>query len=183
MAEQSPGLLALIELEKRSINCAIGLPQQTAVRKPWSGIGFRIAKRNLVAEVGDVREILYIPPVTTIPGTKSWVRGMANIRGNLMPILDLQDYLGNRAVRASRRSRIMVVNKDDLWAGLMVDEVYGLRHFYEEEKITNIPEPESNADRRVIEHLISGFLHQNSPWYIFSMKKLVDSSDFLQVAV
>lgn len=183
MSDSSPGLDALLELEARSVNCALGLPQQKEIRKPWSGIGFRIGNRNLVAEVGDVKEVLYIPPVTTIPGTKTWVKGMANIRGNLMPILDLQDYLGKKAVRMTRRNRIMVVNNDDLWAGLMVDEVFGLRHFYEEEKLTVMPVAESEADRRVIEHLMSGFIHDKMHWYIFSMKKLVESRDFLQVAV
>lgn len=183
MSDSSPGLDALLELEARSVNCALGLPQQKEIRKPWSGIGFRIGNRNLIAEVGDVKEVLYIPPVTTIPGTKTWVKGMANIRGNLMPILDLQDYLGKRAVRMTRHNRIMVINNDDLWAGLMVDEVYGLRHFFEEEKIIEKPVAESAADQKVVEYLTSGFTHDNASWYIFSMKKLAQSRDFLQVAV
>ncbi len=169
----------LLALEQRSVAVAVGLPQQQQLRRPWSGIGFRVGKQNLVAAVGDVNEILYLPQVTLIPGTKSWVKGMANIRGNLMPVLDLQDYLGTPPVNIGRHSRILVVNHLDLWAGLLVDEVFGLKHFYDDEKLTG----KITTSKQLAPYLTNGFRQNDNPWYIFSMKILTQTPDFLRVAV
>lgn len=168
----------LAEIEKRCSATAIGLPQQVEAKKPWSGIAFRMEGHNLVAAVGDVNEILYYPRITTIPGTKSWVKGMANIRGTLMPIIDLQDYLGTAPVRVDRNSRILIVNNQDLWAGLLVDEVLGLKHFFDDEESSEKP----GFDGRLVEYLISGYKQNDAPWHVFDMKKLTEQQAFLQVS-
>jgi len=177
--EKTDAFDVLLSLQERCIKSAAGLPQQKELRRPWSGIGFRVGKQNLVSAVGDVNEILYLPQVTLIPGTKTWVKGMSNIRGNLMPILDLQDYLGTQPVNVSRHSRILVVNHLDLWAGLLVDEVYGLKHFHDDEKLTG----KIKTTKHLAPYLINGFQQNDVPWYIFSMKALTKTPEFLRVAV
>ncbi len=169
----------LVALERRCIEAAAGLPQQQEIRRPWTGIGFRVANQYLVAAVGDVNEILYIPQVTYIPGTKSWVKGMANVRGNLMPILDLQDYLGTTPAQINRQSRILIVNHIDLWAGLLVDEVYGLKHFFDDERMSG----KITAARQLAPYLTSGFRQNDTAWFVFSMKVLTQTPEFLRVAV
>lgn len=168
----------LLEIERRSTETAIGLPQQVEAKKPWSGIAFRIEKHNLVAAVGDVNEILYFPKTTTIPGTKSWVKGMANIRGTLMPVIDLQDYLGTQPVAVDRNSRILIVHNEELWAGLLVDEVIGLKHFFDDEESSEQPKFKGEMTN----YLSSGYKQNDAPWFVFDMKKLTEQQEFLQVS-
>ena len=44
----------------------------------------------------EAREVLGVPaPLTRVPGAKSWILGLANVRGQLLPIIDLRAYLGS----------------------------------------------------------------------------------------
>lgn len=93
VAETNPLFEILRDIEARSRQKALGLPSQVEVRLSWSGIGFRIGDVRLVAEFGEVSEILPYPPMTRVPSAQPWVMGLANIRGTLMPILDLGNFI------------------------------------------------------------------------------------------
>lgn len=157
---------------------AAGLPQQRALKKPWTGIGFRIGALNLVAAVDDVREILYYPPISLIPGAKGWVRGVANIRGTLVPIVDLKHYLGQPPVDIHARSRVLVIHYDELWAGLLVDDVSGLKHFQED----NTSEVSDEARLALKSFLKGAYAHQDACWHIFSFKELAETPEFIRIA-
>lgn len=169
----------LLELEHKCKENAAGLPQQVEVRKPWSGIGFKIGDFQLVSAVGDVNEILHFPRVTTIPGTKPWVKGMANVRGNLIPIIDLKGYLGKEQTRLNASSRVLVINNKDLWAGLLVDQVMGLKHFYD----ADVKNEKPSLDKNVDPYLSAGYAQNNDNWYVFSMKTLAENPVFFQVSM
>lgn len=169
----------LSEIESRSMGTAVGLPQQTEVSRPWSGIGFEIGDFQLVSSVGDVNEILHFPRVTTIPGTKPWVKGMANVRGNLIPIIDLKGYLGQNLTQLNSGSRVLVINNGDLWAGLLVDKVLGLKHFFDDEVRPETPELHENLNP----YLTGGYEQNDVNWYVFSMETLAGTPDFLHVSM
>ena len=79
----------------------------------------------------------YPAVITRIPGSKSWVKGLANVRGQLLPMIDLRQFLGSGATAPQRNTRVVVVNHREIPAGLIVDEVLGFRRF---------AEPEFNAE-------------------------------------
>ncbi len=169
----------LLDLEARSKASATGLPQQVEIREPWSAIGFKIGDVQLVSAVGDVNEILYFPQVTAIPGTKSWVKGMANVRGSLIPIIDLNGYLGKKLTNLNAKSRVLIINNADLWAGLLVDRVMGLKHFYDDEQAEQKPE----IDSALNPYLSVEYQKNNDSWYVFSMKTLAENPEFFQVSI
>jgi len=75
-----------------------------------------------LAEVGEVGRVLAI---TRIPGSPSWLAGVANWRGRLLPVLDLRPLLGADATPLDARARLVVVTADGIIAGLVVDAVDG----------------------------------------------------------
>ena len=78
----------------------------------------------------DVREVLPIPEqVTRVPGAKPWLRGIANLRGQLLTVVDLKSFLGAGAPAADRQARVLVVASREVPTGLIVDEVIGFRRF------------------------------------------------------
>jgi twitching motility protein PilI len=175
---QSP-LERLARLEKLCLDNASGLPQQAQAEEAWLGIGFRLGELQLVAPLGEVSEILTPPSLSQVPRTKAWVCGIANVRGNLMPIMDLQGYLHDRPAALNRRSRILVVNHNGVYSGLVVDAVLGLRHFRDEERCDELP----GQDTRVHEYMTHGFRSGNEHWGVFSMHKLAETPQFLKAAV
>ncbi len=172
-------LQQLARLETLCLANAHGLPQQKQSEDEWIGIGFRLGDLQLVAPLGEVSEILTPPALSQVPRTKQWVCGIANVRGNLMPILDLQGYLHDRAPSLNRRSRILVVNHQGVYSGLVVDAVLGLRHFREEQQCDELP----GTDERVHEYMVHGFRAGNEHWGVFSMHRLAEAPQFLKAAV
>lgn len=170
-------LLHQIELECKKT--AKGLPQRTAIKESWTGIGFRINDINLVAPLKQVNEILHLPRLTHVPGTQKWVKGVANIRGTLLPILDLQGFLQEKPITQTNKARVLVVRRDDLSVGLVVNEVLGLKHFQDEEKVTAV----SRFDESLRNYVHGAFKQNGEEILVFSMYALADNPHFFQVAV
>jgi len=169
----------LAHLEKCCLDHAHGLPQQEEGDDEWIGIGFRLGSLNLVAPLGEVAEILTPPSLSRVPRTRAWVCGIANVRGNLMPIMDLQGYLHDRPAAMNRHSRILVVNHNGVYSGLVVDAVLGLRHFREDQRCDELP----GEDEKIHPYLKFGFRAGNEHWGVFSMYDLAETPQFLQAAV
>src|ERR1044072_9205621 len=87
------------------------LPRRTRAPAEWVGVAFRMAGELYLAAREETREVLAVPPgLTRVPGAKPWVKGIANVRGQLLPILDLRQYLGSGVTPNSRNVRVIVVN-------------------------------------------------------------------------
>ncbi|NOY66836.1 MAG: purine-binding chemotaxis protein CheW [Gammaproteobacteria bacterium] len=170
-------ILLLQDIESRSRKSAIGLPQQEEVKDEWSGIGFRVGDYKLAAPLGQVVEILTLPELSRVPGAKSWVMGIANVRGNLLPIIDLHNFLHGKQTQMKKKSRVLILNHEGVFSGLLVDEVMGMRRYLaENRRIT--PDDLDSSIKPYIEHIYQ----YDEQWLVFSMHKLADSSLFLQVA-
>lgn len=169
----------LQEMEQRCRKHAHELPRQIEVRDDWTGVGFRLGRHQLVAPLGEVVEVLTYPGLSKVPGAKNWVKGIANIRGNLLPIMDLQAYLGGHSTVPNRKTRILVTERNDVLSGLVVDEVLGLRHFLVEERIESV----ETDDDALGPYLSYGFRSGDQQWAVFSMHALIGTPQFLQVAV
>ena len=169
----------LRNIETRSQEKALGIPQQMEIRRTWSGIGFRVGENYLVSAIDEVSEILTYPSMTKVPSQVSWIRGIANIRGVLLPIMDFSGVIDGSASRLNKKSRVLVIQHEDMNTGLVVDEVFGMRHFFDEEKS---PETPSVSDS-LGEHLKGAYKQGERHWGIFSMRHLAKSEKFKDIAV
>ena len=168
----------LKEIEGRSRTRALGLPQQVEVRRTWSGIGFRVGDLLLVSSLGEIGEMLVFPGMTRVPHAKPWVLGIANIRGMLLPVIDLRGFIEGTMTERGRRARILIIQHDNLAAGLLVDEAMGLRHFFDEERVGGL----SSLPEAYREFVVGGYKQGNTQWGVFSMEKLATNKRFLEVA-
>jgi twitching motility protein PilI len=105
------------------------------------------------------------------------VKGLANIRGNLMPILDMKEFLYGQPTALNKQTRILIVNKLGVIAGLLVDEVYGLRRFKPEELRQEVAQEAGS----MTEYLAGIFVDQVRRWNVFSVEKLARAERFLRV--
>src|ERR1700736_5907612 len=70
-------------------------PEATAGRE-WVGVALRMAGDLYLVAREETREVLGVPAaMTRVPGAKAWIKGLANIRGQLLPIIDLRQFLGS----------------------------------------------------------------------------------------
>lgn len=168
----------LQSLEQRGRDHRAELPAQEELRQEWVGVGFRLGSRRFVAAMDEVSEILTCPQLSRIPHTKNWVKGIANVRGTLLPIMDLSGYLGRRLLTMTRLSRVIVVQHEGVSAGLLVDEVLGMRHFFEEER-ADVP---GDVDEALLPYVRSSFAREDGAWLVMSMRALAVHPQFLKVA-
>lgn len=175
--QQAP-ILLLHELDRRSRSFAQPLPQQVEVKTTRDGIGMRLGKLTLVVPMEQVQEILTSVSLSLIPGAKQWVRGVANVRGNLLPILDMEGFLFGKVSKMDRHSKVLVMRHRGVAAGLVVSDVLGMRHFLEEEFSTD-----TNGMDPAVQPLLSGVFRQSGEvWGVIDIHKLVDIPEFMQVA-
>lgn len=169
----------LLALEQRALREALPVPQEVEIRDEWSGVAFRLGEISFVASLNEVVELLSYPAVTRVPATKGWVRGLANVRGSLLPIADLAGFFFAKNSVLSKRSRVLVVSQQGVRSGLLVDEVLGLRHFFEDDRTA----PPAHLHGRVQELLSAGFRQGGATWPVLSIRRLAEFPDFLQAAL
>ena len=168
----------LVGIDHRCRAFAAGLPSQKEVLQTWSGIGFRMGGRHFVAPMGEVSEVLHEPRFTLLPGVKSWVKGVANVRGRLLPVMDLCGFFGHDLSLVRKQRRVLIVDHQEVFAGLTVDEVIGMQHFSVEAFSEQLPPLEAK-----IQPFIHGVFQREQPWLVFSPHALAQHQDFIEVAV
>ena len=177
MSDTQTPFQILLEIDQRCRALAAGLPLQQAAAQTWSGIGFRMGERLFVAPMGEVGEVLHEPRYTLLPGVKSWVKGVANVRGRLLPVMDLCGFFGNELSPLRKQRRVLVVDHNEVFAGLTVDEVFGMQHFVVDTFSEQLPPLEAS-----IEPFIHGLFQREHAWLVFSPHALAQHPAFLDVA-
>ena len=92
MSAQAPPFAVLTNIALRSRQLSTGLPEQKKTAEQWNGIGFMLAGEHYVVPMGEVTEILHVPRFTQIPGVRPFLIGAANVRGRLLPLVDLDTF-------------------------------------------------------------------------------------------
>ncbi|MBP1853259.1 chemotaxis protein CheW [Rhizobium halophytocola] len=86
-------------------------------------IAFRLNDQSFCVKTRSIREIRGWAPVTPVPHSPREVLGVINLRGTVIPIIDLSVKLGMPSTEASERSAIIVTDVNDMTLGLLVEGV------------------------------------------------------------
>ena len=165
----------LAELERRGRNATASPEAPGAAGAEWVGVAVRMAGELYLVAREEAREVLGIPtPLTRVPGAKAWMLGLASIRGQLFPIIDLRQYLGGGTTPLTRLTRIVVVNHRDVPAGLVVDEVLGFRRFRDAEFSAEVPSTIVPCGR----FLAGSFLHGQELLPVLGLRRLLEDPAF-----
>jgi twitching motility protein PilI len=176
LVEQPFELLQEIERRSRRAHGGEGV---SAMPAEWVGVGFRIGEEQFVASREQVREVLMLPEgMTRVPGAKRWMLGIANLRGHLLPLVDVKLLLGSGRTTLRRNTRVISVNHREVPAGLVVDEVLGFRRFMDSEFTDTWPETIVRCDR----FLTGAYQRGEDTWPVMDLFDFVESNLFLQAA-
>jgi twitching motility protein PilI len=174
LADQPFALLLELERRARDAMSAAGQPGDAA--EEWVGIAFRIGSESFVASRSDVREVMPIPDsMTRVPGAKPWLRGVTNVRGELLTIVDLRGFLGAGGVAPDRHGRVLVLASRDVPTGLLVDQVFGFRRFALDEFVAQSPTPVLRCDQ----YLRGAYQRGAETWPRFDFSALLEDDNFL----
>jgi len=169
----------LVALDRRGRSVAAMPGENPDSAREWVGVAWRMAGEAYLVAREETREVLPYPnQLTRVPGAKGWVKGLANVRGALLPIIDLRQFLGSGATPLTRNTRVLVVNHRDVPAGLMVDEVLGFRRFTDGEFSGDAPSTIVRCER----YVAGAFRRGADAWPVLSLRLLVENPGFLDAA-
>lgn len=131
----------------------------------WSALSFRSGDNLFLIAASDVQEVVAqkkLGKFTPIPQAKRWLKGLIQLRGDLLPIIDFAALVLNQAAKSSAKSRV-IVTKPPLHCGFIVDEVCGV----EQIAIATLPAARPALERRF---LTATFQQNNLTYHVFSLK-------------
>lgn len=168
----------LIAMEKRGRLHVVDLATEEDKREYWRAVSFRIADKQFLFDEQGVSELLTLPAITVVPGTKHWVAGIANVRGELLPIVDFGEFLFGEAIKPGKLVRVLVVMCGEVRSGLIVDQVYGMRRF----PVDTLKPAQHEELPNTVKGLVTGSYREEQLFHIMDVQRLVDESEFMQTA-
>lgn len=168
----------LVDYERRSLAHDAGRPEEVEAPGHWRGVGFRLGARRLAAPFDEVVEIVPLPPVTPVPGSAPWMLGIANVRGNLLPVVDLKQFLEGERTALLESRRVLVVRQAGGNVAVLIDELYGQRVFNDEQRA----EAGEFGLGRYANFVGQAYRLADDIWGVFSMELLTRTPEFRQAA-
>lgn len=154
-----------------------GLPAQKQIVEARKLIAFSVLGHNYLIPLNEVSEILELPQSTKLPRVKSWVTGLANVRGRLLPIVDLAAFLGGSLSSAIRDRRVLVLDVNNVYVGVAVDAVMGI-------KSLPVDQHQSTSSQCPMASFTDGmFFEKEKSLALFCAAKLIEDDQFMSVAI
>lgn len=138
-------------------------------------LGLQVGDGRWLVDLRDAGEVIPVPPITPVPLTQPWFRGVANIRGNLCSVVDFAAFLGGSPTPLGEQARLLLFGARFRTGGaLLVERSLGLRNPEElQPQASSGPQPDwmkgeySDA--------------QGEPWKELDVAQLVADAGFLAV--
>jgi purine-binding chemotaxis protein CheW len=99
------------------------LPEDRSHKALLRVLVFSLGKENYCIDVRQAKEVMRMPEITSVPNVPAFVLGVANLRGEIISILDMHYFFGLEPVGKSREVRIIVTDLTGEPIGLRVDRV------------------------------------------------------------
>ena len=176
--DQRPPFLVLADYEERSLAHVAGLPEQLDAPGLWRGVAYRIGSHRLASGFDEVIEILPLPALTTVPGAQPWMLGVANVRGTLLPVVDLKQFLEGERTVMHESQRVLVVRQPGGEVAVTIDELYGQRSFVDGQGI----DLAQVSEGRYSHFIDRAYRMGEQDWGVFSLARLARTPEFRQAA-
>jgi twitching motility protein PilI len=131
--------------------------------------------------MGQVVEMMEVPSSTRLPGVEPWVIGLSNVRGRLLPLFDFAAFLGGILGQQRRYHRVLVLETQDLFSGLVVERALGMQYFEVSQYRNEVKEELPDRLKPYINGSYQGSDQQS--WLVLDFLKLAADSRFVNAAL
>ncbi|MFM1782519.1 MAG: hypothetical protein RIS14_272 [Pseudomonadota bacterium] len=169
----------LQDYQRRSIAHVAGAPEVSEEPGHWRAIAYRLGPNLLVSAFEQVIEITSVPPMTPVPRSEPWLLGVANSRGNLLPIVDFRLFIFGERTLMHDGQHMLVVQQPGGMVAVVVDEMFGQRFFND----TQLVDQASVFAEGRLGHFVSkAYSALGKTWGVFDMDLLTRTPEFRQAA-
>lgn len=126
----------LVKLREFSTQLAQRLKEAPNLPNEPTRLAIRMGTENYLVEMGLAAEIVSLPEIARVPWTKPWYRGLANVRGRLVGVVDLQQMMGREPLSADLGLQLLVLGEGlGVAAGILITRAFGIRNLKDLESL------------------------------------------------
>jgi twitching motility protein PilI len=119
----------LVKLREFSTNLAQRLKEAPGLPTEPTRLALRIGNENFLVEMGSAGEIVPLPAIAPVPWTRPWYRGLANVRGRLVGVVDLLELSGREPLPGDLAQQLLVFGEGlTVNAGILITRAFGIRN-------------------------------------------------------
>ena len=133
---------------------------------------FEVKEQIYALEVATVREIVRIQEITPLPNAPALIEGVIDLRGAVIPVLDLAKVLGRGSAEGGTNARIVVLEIDGLVLGLQVDAATDVLTL-DASRLEDVPVLATHAGYDAVRHVVRR--EGEAPVMVLSLETLVES--------
>ena len=172
------GARQLVKLREFSTQLAQRLKEAPDLPTEPTRLALRVGSENFLVEMGLAGEIVPLADIAPVPWTKPWYRGLANVRGELLTVVDLARFLTGVRTPVTARTRLLATSLNKAPIGLLIDEVFGQRHFLASDSV-----PAQLPEGSALSGIVSKQYNLGSEtWQELNLDQLFNSTEFLNGA-
>ena len=97
--------------------------ENNALEEGIQVVAFKLRDEEYGLSILNVQEIRNLTDITRVPFSADFIKGVINLRGSVLPVIDLKQRLGLEQMPYTEKTRIVTVTVDDLHVGMLVDAV------------------------------------------------------------
>jgi purine-binding chemotaxis protein CheW len=141
-------------------------------------IVFTLGGSRYAVPVPYVLEIGRVPRITPVPNVPAWVRGVINLRGDILSVIDFRLFLGLEDHPPTEHSRMLVVKTgdDEMTTSLIVDHIAGIVPL----AASRMALPASVSSHKAASYLAGAYEHDNQVCAVFDLERLLASPEVRQ---
>jgi len=121
-------------------------------------ISFNIKKGHYAFELETIEQVVKIPEIMPVPETPKHILGIANIRGEILPVFDIKMRIGSGKSKITDRAKLVIADIAQHRMALLVENIPGVLRVEEEEISADISELDIDIDK----DFIVGIIHEKS---------------------
>lgn len=133
---------------------------------------FVLSDEEYGLDIQIVNTIEKMIPITRVPKTPKFIKGVINLRGDIVPIMDLKERFGLPQIEETEETRIIIVKFEDVQMGIIVDEVKEVIYINEEQ----IESTTSLVKEGLMENVLGAGKVDNRVITLLNIEKLVNIS-------
>lgn len=179
VSEESTPFEYLLSVDRKCVAHQGGLVQQEPDVSFSHGLAFQLGSHNYIIPIADVSEVLTVKDFTSIPRSPSWLVGISNVRGNLITLLDIHEFVFGSPIQDKYDlKRMLLIQEESDYYGLIIDSIIGMKSFNKEQGTDEVP---GSFDYEHIDH-ISAFYISGEEWFAaLSIQSLLLDDRFAQL--
>ncbi|MFB3883926.1 MAG: chemotaxis protein CheW [Thermodesulfobacteriota bacterium] len=115
------------EVEKMMVESEKKPSEEKSAKNTLRVLGFCLNDENYCVEIREAVRVFTPGLVTRVPNASAFIKGLANLHGTIIPLIDIRPFLGLTGGELIRTSKVIITEMSDGWMGLVVDKIFEAR--------------------------------------------------------